>query len=301
MKLSLIQIQTTSYCNGRCIICPYKGSWFEKNPGIMSDELYTKILNDIVMYDPTFNGRFCPYLSNEPFTDKKIISRIEEAIDILPSPLYIEVSTNLFLPTKSQIDQLLELYEKCKWNGRIMVSHHGTNKVLYEHIMQIPYGKARDNLAYLIKKADKRLPIWIHTACQSRDDNYIVTSPLEIKRQWLRFLSENELPTENIAIYPLMFNSRSGNVQLKGWNYTTEHATLSGCPRINDQLHIIQNGEVILCCNDYHHEVVLGDLTKQTIAEIYNSESYKNIKAIIDGKVPPPDNFICTRCQWVGG
>ena len=299
MKLNLIQIQTTSHCNGRCIMCPYKDSWFVKNSGVMKEELYNQILDDIIEYDPAFAGKFCPYLCNEPFADKNIVSRIEQAIEVLPNP-FIELSTNLTLVSGEQIDQLVNLYEKNKWNGRIMVSHHGLTKDSYERIMGLKYGVALENLKYLLQKINKRLSVWIHTAYMSHDSKYHMTTPLEIRRFWMGFLYDNDLFGNNITIFPLKFHSRAGNVKLAGWEYDTTSRQLNGCPRVNGQLHVIYTGEVVLCCCDYQHETVIGDLNNQSISEIYNSETWKRYRDMVNGKLPAPDDFLCKRCQLLG-
>jgi len=298
MKLNLVQIQTTSHCNGKCIICPYRGSWYDKNPGIMSDDLYTTILNKI---NPLFlsNGKFCPYLCNEPFADKKIIGRTKEAIEILNFP-YVEFSTNLVLPSKGQIDQLLELYEANEWRGRIMVSHHGMTQTAYERIMGLKYGVAQKNLAYLLKKADKRLHVWIHTAFQSHDGKYLLASGIEIKRYWMNFLVDNDIDNKSVHIYPLPFHNRAGNVKLKDWKYNTNPRLLNGCPRVNGQLHVVYTGEVILCCCDYQRETVVGDLNNQSIENIFNSDKWKEYKDMVNGKKPAPADFLCHRCQLPG-
>jgi len=189
MKLSLVQIQTTSRCNGKCIICSYKDSWFDKNPGEMQAMLYTKILTDIINYDPSFSGKFCPYLLEEPFMDKNIVNKIALAAKVLPN-CHIEISTNLIAITEEQIDSLVKIYESHRWNGRIMVSYHGTTKEAYERIMGLPYGVAQQKLIYLIKKFDGRLPIWIHTACESHDGKYLIAAQPEIIRFWRSFFEK---------------------------------------------------------------------------------------------------------------
>ena len=300
MKLNLIQIQTVSYCNGKCIICPYRGSWYDKNPGEMSGEFYEKMLKRICDFAPGFNGKYCPYLCNEPFADRKIIPRIEKALDVFNKP-FLEVSTNLTLASKPQLARLIELYDQNDWHGRIMVSHHGTTKEAYERIMGLKFGVAQDNLKYLLNNVGPKLPVWIHTACYSHDKSYVMASPLEIKRHWMDFLIDNEMNNCNVHIYPLQIHNRAGNVQLDDWKYDTTPRKPNGCSRVNDQLHIIYTGEVVLCCCDYRHETVLGDLTKQSIKDVFNSEIYQAYKAKVKGELESPPDFICKRCQWPGG
>jgi len=52
---------------------------------------------------------------------------------------------------------------------------------------------------------------------------------------------------------------------------------------------------------DYHRETVFGNLKKQTISEIFESDTYNNIFKQVQGDLESPDDFICKRCQSPGG
>jgi len=267
-----------------------------KHPGVMSDEVYTKILTDIADYMPLFQDKFCPYLMNEPFADKKLLPRIEEAITTLYHP-FLEVSTNLTLPTTDQLDELVRLYSLNGNHGRIMISHHGISKTKYESTMGLPFGKALKNLLYLITISKQNIPIWIHTALQSVDGTIQLHSRNEIITGWLHWFNEHGLPTHNITIFPLFFHNRAGNVKYNQWNPPS--ISFIGCPR-KDDLHVLWNGTVVSCCCDYQVEQVLGDLTKQSVSEYFASSAYKKWTNILTGKEEPPEQFICKRCTHIG-
>ena len=67
-----MQIQTVSACNANCYFCPYVGSWHKQNPGKMEDDVFVKIVDQLAKYQIK---KFCPYLENEPFLDKKLFDR----------------------------------------------------------------------------------------------------------------------------------------------------------------------------------------------------------------------------------
>ena len=76
--MELVQVETTNYCNAKCIFCPYQRV---KEHGLMSDEVYNKILVYAHNLKPTL---FVPLLTGEPFTDTKFMSRIRLARETLP-------------------------------------------------------------------------------------------------------------------------------------------------------------------------------------------------------------------------
>jgi radical SAM protein with 4Fe4S-binding SPASM domain len=56
------------------------------------------------------------------------------------------------------------------------------------------------------------------------------------------------------------------------------------------------NGDVVLCCDDWNHSTVLGNLKEQTIEEIWNGEKLRNIrKAHINGEFYKVR--LCSECN----
>ena len=300
-KLRLVQIQTTSVCNARCVFCPYKDSWFVSNPGYMTDAVYTKILNAIKDYNPKFSGKFCPYLMNEPFTDKQLINRVKEAIKVLPN-MYLEISSNFVLPSKTTIDKLVDLYSSINYNGRIMISHHGITSDEYTQTMKLEYGKAIDNIKYLVESTDKKLNIYIHGAVQTRDNKLKFSTAAEQTKFWQKTLGTST----GYTYYPLRIHTRAGNVKHADWQYNRivrqiDETHPFDCPRLYHNLHVIYTGEVVLCCCDYNREVVVGDLTKININELYDSKLWIKTKNMVRGYEESPADFLCKRCSWPGG
>lgn len=69
-------------------------------------------------------------------------------------------------------------------------------------------------------------------------------------------------------------SSRGGNApNMKIW-YTTEIP----CPLLFVQMSIRPDGKVSLCCNDALGENTLGDVSKNTLVEIWRSETFRNLR-----------------------
>jgi radical SAM protein with 4Fe4S-binding SPASM domain len=41
---------------------------------------------------------------------------------------------------------------------------------------------------------------------------------------------------------------------------------------------IKSNGEAAMCMEDYNNEIILGDVTKQTLGEIWNGDKYRQFR-----------------------
>lgn len=304
-RLNLVQIMTTSVCNARCIMCPYRSSWHYKHPGYMQDDLYEKILNDIAEYDPEFDGKFCPYLMNEPFADKKIIERAELAYNILHNP-YVEFSSNMELLNEDIIDDLYDMFKRHGFWGKFTISHHGINKETCERIMGINYEKALNNIIYFLQKFQGKMKISIQDMAYSIDKRYVLNHPRQVKRYLVKILTENGIDPDKLIIDPKIFHNRAGNVNIEGWNYDKIVRKIDkdhpfDCLRIHGCLHVLYNGEVVLCCMDYKKEVVIGDLKRMSVKELFESERWLEVKKMVKGEIETPDDFICKRCLSPGG
>ena len=79
--LEILQIETTNYCNAKCIFCAHNQI---KEHGVMSNTLYSKIVAEASKLDPP-PQTFIPMLTGEPFLDLNMITRIKEARAALPT------------------------------------------------------------------------------------------------------------------------------------------------------------------------------------------------------------------------
>ena len=63
-----------------------------------------------------------------------------------------------------------------------------------------------------------------------------------------------------------------------------------------ERLHVLYDGSVILCCQDWRKEVVIGSLNDSTITEIWNSDRYNWVRSeIYRGSSCNID--LCKRCK----
>jgi radical SAM protein with 4Fe4S-binding SPASM domain len=90
------------------------------------------------------------------------------------------------------------------------------------------------------------------------------------------------------------FLDRGKNVRDYSNNIYKESVT--GCEqrRPQERMHITFAGLVVLCCMDWKLEYVLGDLNKQTIKEVWNSDKYQKIREDIQNNHAPG---LCRKCK----
>lgn len=103
-------------------------------------------------------------------------------------------------------------------------------------------------------------------------------------------LASSGIPIRIVAPGDGNFINRGGLVEIPAPN-SMKGATSCNSPQ---NLTVTIDGDVLLCCNDYHREYVMGNITQNTLKEIYYNDKYVKIrKEIREGKF---NNKMCKAC-----
>jgi len=296
-----IQIQTVSKCNGKCVFCPYVGSWQDLNSGTMDDTTFNKIIAELSDYKI---DKFCAYFENEPLFDKKIFTRIEHAYKTL-NPKSIELATNLSIYSDSIEKEFERVFTKIP--HEIRISFHGINKDSYSEIMGLDFEKTLQNVHKLLRSAqDNNLNIKIRGAGVPRVQGKLKNWFSE--KDYLAFWDEQLKPYSkkpNIKFFT--YHDRAAPKQLKDSgmvfdNIVREDLTDFYCCRFDKWLHFLYTGEPVLCCMDYNRETVFSKSIKHvSIKEMIDSDEFKLMISKAIGLIDSKKDFICKRCISPGG
>lgn len=277
-----LSIQTTSLCNGHCIFCPYDEikSLFPKE--IMDEILFRRIIDETSQHSEV--ERIILYLNNEPLTDPYLIERITYAKEKVPWAS-VHILTNGSLLTEELVDKLIN--SKLDWVG---ISLHGMKKETIEKTMGIDYDLTVRRVLNFVEKARVKRNIKDFIMITFLRHKYLT---LEEKEDVIKFWHNQGIERISYFDGPI---SRAGNV--KGLP-RVRHNKIHGCNSIwaNEMVHIVEGGDVILCCMDWKRDIILGNIRKNSIYEIWNSEQYHCVRDKRDGKIDSKDDFICKSCE----
>ena len=176
----------------------------------MEDDVFTRIVDQLSKYHIK---KFCPYLENEPFLDKKLFDRVQYAIDVL-KPEVVEISSNLSLLQVWHIEGLVNVLSKVPHELRI--SFHGIDKNSYENIMELDYEKSLANVKTVVAMMQE-MPLNVMIRCsgeprQSMKNNaHRWFGEEEFKQFWQHELADYKtLPVLDFFTY----HDRAGQDQL---------------------------------------------------------------------------------------
>ncbi|MCM2325696.1 MAG: radical SAM protein [Candidatus Woesearchaeota archaeon] len=278
-----VMIETTSLCNASCIMCPHPETSKEKPQGNMRDDLFRKIIDECSRFNNV--KKILLYLFNEPLMDKNIAERIDYAKTKNPMAL-INIVSNGNLLNEEMTQKILR--SKLDY---IEFSVHGIKKDTYERIMRkLDFSKTMNSICRFIDEAKKcgKHPGYINIK--------ILGVPGVLEKEEI-LLAERFWKSKGVLVsYFLAPISRSGNVR---WMNRTIKNRINGCGSIwrDEMIHIIYNGDVVLCCMDWRREVTLGNLNNSSIYDIWNGDKKRETELMISGKSESPDGFICKRCE----
>lgn len=269
------RIETSTVCNYSCVFCPHSTSHFTRKKEVMSLYTFIKILKKLQKEAPqitdiTISG------FGEAFLDETIIDKIKYA---RRCGYNVHILTNGSLLTYSIIDELIKL----KVND-LRISLHSLNNKNYKKITR------------------------------HKQDNFILNDLLGNIRYIYRYNSDMKL----ILTFDIISNINGNELyQIKkelnhvglievwkphNWvnvfKYRKGKIVKNTCNRpLNSPLQIQVDGTINMCCFDFDGQLLLGDFLNQSLAEIFNGESYLDLKQHhINGTLHQTD-YICKRCD----
>lgn len=270
-----IDIGTTNLCNANCIMCPHHKI---KKFGTMKMDLYKKIIDDVVNCGiKSVNLSFF----GEAMLDKTLNKKIKYAKS---KGLKVGFFTNAALMFENRSKEILDA-----GIDTITVSMDSNDKEIYEKIRKnCKYEDVRNNiLKFLELRKKSGRNITVNMVAVLMDENY------NTLKEYYDFWGPK---VDNINL--INMENRSGSFDKKSKKSLSYKKGLirEPCSLIWKHMVIDWDGEVVLCCNDCLHEIVLGNLNKESIKDVWFGKRIKAIRKIHKegdfSKIP-----FCNRCN----
>jgi len=245
--LEVLQVETTNYCNARCIFCAYDQI---KQHGTMSEKLYTRILRDAAKLD-THPKKFIPMLTGEPFLDPQMVERIKEARKALPHT-EIHLYSNGSKLTEQIIRGLAEVP-----NFHLNISANGASVETRKRLTGL---SDYEYVAGMIDYVDK-LGI-SHSISLVQHSSITKEEEKAFNRRWGKATSKSSCRT------PYVFQ----HLNFAGLKYEKDKVHFTKCIHATSHMTVLWDGRVNLCCMDPLGRKIFGDLNHQTVAEVWLSD-----------------------------
>tara|TARA_B100000965_G_scaffold405987_2_gene442302 strand:- start:1544 stop:2629 length:1086 start_codon:yes stop_codon:yes gene_type:complete len=308
-KPIIYNIETTNYCNMKCVMCPRTLYMTRKNIWI-DDDLFDKLTNQVTTHDADSLKNFWEFIENdykqdvnevsengfyfsivsrclilhgfgEPFLDKKLVERIKMCtskniptyFSCTPATMTVEKAKKVMDAGLDVLKFSLDAMEEKKIQeirGKRANFEDSVKKIL-----ELIEYKKNNNLKTLlvpcmIDMAEKDIDLKMHEDFINFWKKYDVYA--YIKSQDNRWLYETE---ENIK-------------------KNKSHYAKQYCEYPWLSVSIMADGNVVPCTQISNNELVLGNINKQSLEDIWNGPKYKELRKMhITGNFPP--NHKCDK------
>ncbi|MCX6818625.1 MAG: SPASM domain-containing protein [Candidatus Aenigmarchaeota archaeon] len=272
-------IELNNVCNLRCRFCPYK--IMKRKKEFMPFNLFKKIIDEA-------EGTNFVYLHDfgEPLLHPKLVQFINYADN---KNIKVGISTNCTMLTPDKSDALLKtnLY-------LIILCIDGITKATYEKLrIGGNYEKVVRNVEYFLTRRSL-----LHHKCRA---NVQIIASEYTKKETDAFVKlwKTKYPSIEAGIKP--FDTVGGVIEKSGDNTIDKelkHEKRYPCRWLWHQVQILSNGDVTLCCRDYDGKAVIGNIKKNSLKEIWNSNKMIEER---NRQKNGQYNELCIKCyEWIG-
>jgi len=275
-----IQIQTTSYCNAKCITCPYPETSSEQSMGIMSPDLFKEIVDQLAGRGVERTSLF---LMNEPLVDR----RLEDLTAHLKERVPETVATIITNGTLLDGDRARALANAGM--GEISVSVNGFSADSYEETMS---GLGFDRIvANLLEVAAAQAAGELGTM----EVRVVALDMGDAAQRAEEFSDRIGLP-----VYLKPVTNRAGSVDVDSLDAWPERSRIRRpCQRPFVKAYVLFDGTMVLCNCDWQRTTVIGKVGEQTLEELWRSPILDKIRTQHATGCVPPDST-CGGCDYPG-
>lgn len=243
-------VQLTTGCNAACVSCPHPFTYGKDGghkSGNMSAETWTALLRQIGAAH--YRGQIGLYLHHEPMLVKDLARKIRDVNE--KTNAYAVISTNGALLTSERRKELIEAGPRT-----VHINISSADPEQYAAIMRLSWPQTHENAQAFIREAAGVVNVEI---------NVPVLSGVDVARVRRTFPGV----TVNADYWA---NSRGGllpDVSAKGKG---SRFKLGGrCRQPDQNLNVLWDGSVILCCMDWGHETkgAFPNIREQNVFETY--------------------------------
>ncbi|MGA8809263.1 MAG: radical SAM/SPASM domain-containing protein [Thermoanaerobaculia bacterium] len=279
-RLKIVSLETMTACNQKCYFCPV--SIAPREDYDMPVELFERIVNQLTAYRSTLESVFLQSY-NEPTLDRRFVDFCRT---LFAAKLPVAVLSNGSGLTANKVDALIEagpLHYICinlSTLDRQRYIHDRGEDHLPAVLRNLDYVKSR-SLASVMKI------VVLGTGDANHDADFEAIST--------RFAGSRFTVERHVVM------DRAGWLDV-GLKPDAPKRQLAGCDNVGSRplqhLHITPRGQCVLCCEDYDEKYVVGDLTRNTVAEVLEGPGLGTMRKWVYGIEDAPDDFMCRDCVF---
>lgn len=272
-----IAVEPTTRCNLRCPECPSGLRAFTRPTGMLKDDLFKKVINELA---PALSYLIF-YFQGEPYLNPRFLEMVQYAAG---KGIYTATSTNAHF-----LDENLAKATVQSGLDRLIISIDGTTQETYQqyriggNLEKVIEGTK--NIIRLKKELKSKTPHVIFQFLVVRPNEHQVPDVYALAKK----LGVDQVLLKTAQLYEFANGSDLMPLQEKysrykknaDGTYGIKNNLANHCWKMWHSCVITWDGKVVPCCFDKDAHFVLGDLTKNSFEEIWFSEAYTNFRTAL--------------------
>jgi len=261
-----IQIETVLGCDAECPFCPQKT--IDRKPAMMAEGTWKKIVDDTRGLGITYR----PFLQNEALIDKRlptIVAYIKE-----DPTARAEINTNGSLLDEKRGAALIEA---------------GIDLVRFsiDAFSAETYAACRVGLDY--RRVVDNVSRFLEAAAQTRGRVATEVRMIDMestKHEQRAFIDYWSARADRALIVPLYHWPWDEGVEM----------VRKPCIKMREEMFFYTDGRAVLCCWDIAGRAVIGDVTKESVLEIWNGAARRRCASFLS-RGERDKILLCSRCD----
>lgn len=282
-----IDMELTNNCNLHCLFCPTGTGSSIRNKGFMSEETFMAIINSL--HGQNVGLRFIRW--GEPTLHPKLIKFLTIA---KKNGQLLHLNTNGQLLNETLINDLVKL-----GLDSIKFSFQGVDEKTYQEMRQdSSFNTLMNNIKMFHQIRSENISPFIHIATTT---TYETESEIEEFKNYMSpycdYITVGRTKLEHINVNKttkLNDNQKITLTELKTKESLIKKR-LKICPEVFGKISIDWDGQVTACCSDYNGEMIIGNIHKNTISEIFHNDIMEKYRNMLRKKEFEKIS-LCSRC-----
>jgi len=268
----IIDIEITNACNFSCLFCHTGAKASKRATGFMPKELYERIINEIAPFRIPL--RFIRW--GEPTLHKGFFEYLNMAKD---KNLMCHINTNGSLLDKDEINKLLEM----KLDS-LKFSFQGTDEKTYN---EMRYGKSFTKLVNTVKlfselRGSLAYPYLHASTTVTYETDEMIQSFKDLLAPYCDLVTVGHTNLSHITSDQTRLPKGARKILDDLKCAESIEKRYKTCNEVYDKLSINWDGTVSACCGDYDNYMIVGDLSRTSIQDIWkNSEKLKLYRSLL--------------------
>ncbi len=289
----ILLVQTQSFCNGRCSICPYPTTSKKLPQGKMEWSLFQKIIDEATS-EPLLSAIVFE-LHNEPLLDERIFDCVKYIKSKAPDKR-VAMVTNGELLDRFSPEEIVQ----SKLDA-LSISLNAHSKETYKSINNgLNYEKVMNNISRILSNPSTRQKTKLFFVATEQNEHEVYEATKYWKNRGVRTKVSGVTNRagsldrfENIRPKIGHYNGSGPAAIWRRLMGGVRHAL--GCHVPFYEMSILFNGDVLICSEDWNRAAVVGNVTTQSLKEIWNSEkANENRRLLLKKKFEQLDS--CKEC-----